>query len=109
MNPILLENLTNTITLAVVIAGCVFHLATKVDYRSPECERWGFTLTAAGAFGVTITLWWPRFEQFIIGYDTFMHVGMALIAAWLVQGEIRSLIGTWPLMRWCDRRRAPRT
>lgn len=101
-----LENLINTAALLAVFFACALHLASNVTHRSTECERYGFTLTGAGAFGTVVTLWWPRFEYFPIGYDTCMHIGMALIAGWLVQGHIRAFVASVPGFGWTDRRRA---
>lgn len=100
-----LENLINTATLLAVFCACAIHLASNVSHGSSECERYGFTLTAAGAFGQVVAIWWPRFEYFPIGYDTFMHIGMALIAGWIVQGHIRALVASVPGLGWTDRRK----
>ena len=101
-----LENLINTAALLAVFFACALHLASNVTHRSTECERYGFTLTGAGAFGTVVTLWWPRFEYFPVGYDTCMHLGMALIAGWLVQGHVRAFVASVPGFGWADRRRA---
>lgn len=104
MSALILENLINTITLGLVMLACALHLASNVDHGSAECERWGFILTGAGAFGTVVTIWWPRFEQFAIGYDTFMHLGMAMIACWLMQGKIRAFLVASGF-EWVERRR----
>lgn len=100
------ENIANTVTLVAVLIACGMHLASNVGPGSSECERYGFALTGGGAFGMAITIWWPRFEYFPIGYDTCMHFGMALIAGWIVQGHIRAFVASVPGFGWTDRRRA---
>lgn len=80
-------NVASTIFLSIVVIACVLHLWANFDKHSPEVERWGFTLIAAGAFGSAVYPWTPAIEQFPI--DLVMHMGMALIALGLVRGRIR--------------------
>lgn len=81
-------NIASTIALAIVSFACVMHLATNVNAQSPETERWGFTLTGAGCFGVAVYMWWPTIEGF--PFDLVMHSGMALIAWWLIKERVRA-------------------
>lgn len=81
------DDLASTIALAIVCIACVMHLASNVTAASPECERWGFTLTGAGAFGVAVYMWWPTIEGF--PFPLLMHIGMALIALSIIRGRVR--------------------
>lgn len=93
----------DTIMLLVVTVACVLHLATNVDARSAHCERFGFTFTGAGAFGTAVYIWWPKIEQF--PFEPMMHLGMALIAGWLVQGKLRHWLAATGF-HWAERRRS---
>lgn len=104
MSALLVENIVNTIALATVFIACALHAAGNITHASAECERWGFVLTGAGAFGTVATIWWPRWEWQQFGWDSVMHVGMALIALWLVSGKVRGWLVACGLV-WVDRRR----
>ena len=95
--------IAHTVSLAIVCAACVVHLATNVDHRSTHCERWGFVLTGAGAFGEAAYLWTARIEPWDFGLT--MHVGMAFIALNLISGRVRAALARVPGLRWTDRRR----
>ena len=92
----------DTAALAAVVAACVVHYAANLDRHSSHCERWGFVLTGAGAFGEAVYHWTTMIEPFDFGL--MMHAGMALIAAALVRGRVRALIAKWPGMKWAERR-----
>lgn len=102
---IALENWINTIALVLVFVSCFLHLNANVDRHSSEVEAWGFILTGAGAFGTACAIWSPRLDVLFVGYDTLMHIGMALIAIWLVAGKIRAWLASVPGMEWTERRR----
>lgn len=97
-------NIAHTVSLAIVCAACVVHLATNVDHRSTHCERWGFVLCGAGAFGEAAYLWTSHIEPWDFGLT--MHVGMAFIALNLISGRVRAIIAGLPGMGWTDRRRS---
>lgn len=92
----------SSVALAIVISGCVLHLSANVDRHSPGCERWGFILTGAGAFGKVVYLWWPKIESF--PFPTLMHVGMALIALALLRGHLRGWLSRLNGFHWAERR-----
>lgn len=94
--------IAHTASLAIVCAACVVHLATNVDHRSTHCERWGFVLTGAGAFGEAAYLWTSHVEPWDFGLT--MHVGMAFIALNLISGRVRAVLARVPGLRWTDRR-----
>ncbi len=96
--------IAHRVALAIVCIACVVHLASNVDHRSTHCERWGFVLCGAGAFGEAAYLWTSHIEPWDFGLT--MHVGMALIALNLISGRVRAIIASMPGMRWTDRRRS---
>lgn len=96
------EQIINTICLLIVALACIAHLAQNVNRHSPGCERWGFVLTGAGAFGQAVYVWWPRIESF--PFEPLMHIGMALIAASLLRGHLRGWIANAPGFHFIDRR-----
>ena len=103
------ENIVNTLALALVCLSCFMHLNANVDRHSSEVEAWGFILTGAGAFGMACAIWWTRMDVLFVGYDTIMHVGMALIAIWLVAGKIRAWLAHIPGLEWTERRQSRAT
>jgi len=96
--------IAHTVSLAIVCAACVVHLAPNVDHRSTHCERWGFVLTGAGAFGEAAYLWTSHIEPWDFGLT--MHCGMAFIALNLISGRVRAVLARVPGLGWTDRRRA---
>ena len=106
MTALMFENIINTATLLVVFVACALHIAGNITHASAECERWGFILTGAGSFGTACAIWWPRMDVLFVGYDTIMHIGMALIAIWLVAGETRAWLASVPGMEWTERRQS---
>lgn len=101
MNP---ANLAHTIALAIVVIACVVHLTTNVDKTSTHCERWGFVLTGAGAFGDAVYRWTSIIEPW--DFELTLHVGMALIALSLVHGDLRGWLSRVRGFRWMDRRKS---
>lgn len=104
MTALMFENILNTATLLVVFVACALHIAGNITHASAECERWGFILTGAGSFGTVITIWWPRWEWQQFSWETTMHLGMAMIACWLVSGKIRAFMVASGF-HWAERRR----
>lgn len=102
------ENWINTIALVLVFVSCFLHLNANVDRHSSEVEAWGFILTGAGAFALCIhfgaRIFWPDTKTDLSHFATLMHVGMALIALWLVAGKLRAYLASFPGLRWTDRR-----
>lgn len=95
--------IAHTVSLSIVWIACVVHLTTNVDHRSTHCERWGFVLTGAGAFGDAAYLWTSHIEPWDFGLT--MHIGMAFIALNLISGRVRAVLARVPGLRWTDRRR----
>lgn len=107
---ILVENWAQTLALAFVALACFLHLNDNVDRHSAEVEAWGFILTGAGAFALSIhfglRIFWPATKTDLSQFGLVMHVGMALIALWLVAGRIRAWLASVPGLEWTDRRRS---
>lgn len=97
-------NVISTAALAIVVIACAVHLMANVDRHSTHCERWGFVLTGAGAFGEAVYTWTTKIEPWNFGLT--MHIGMALIALSLVRGHMRAWMARTPGLRWTERRRA---
>ena len=97
------STVAHSVALAIVSIACVVHLASNVDHRSTHCERWGFVLCGAGAFGEAAYMWTSHIEPWDFGLT--MHVGMAFIALNLISGRVRAIIASVPGMGWTDRRR----
>ena len=99
------QNIGSTICLVIVFFGCFLHLVSHVDQHSPACERLGFVLTCAGAFGEIVYRWWPKIESF--PFELLLHTGMALIALALMRGQLRGWVARIPGMKWTERREHP--
>lgn len=97
----ILQDIASSIALGLVCIGCVLHLIDHVDWHSLSCERWGYILTAAGAFGEVVYIWWPKIESFPFGL--LMHVGMALIALSLFRGRAVGLLSQFPSFGFTER------
>ncbi|MFN8696304.1 MAG: hypothetical protein ACK50D_13265 [Burkholderiales bacterium] len=85
----MIESIVNTICLLVLCACCTLYI-NNMSVTTPGCERWGFVLTAAGAFGHALGYWWPWGGANEV--ETILHIGIALIAVALMRGELRALL-----------------
>lgn len=103
------ENWINSIALALVALSCFLHLNANVDRHSPEAEAWGFILTGSGAFALCIhygmRIFWPATKTDLSHFAVAMHIGMAMIALWLVAGKIRAWLSSVPGLECTERRR----
>ena len=99
---VLATHAASTVTLLIVCAACIAHLNDHMDRSTPLCQRWGFVLTAAGAFGRAVYPWWPTIEYF--PFDLVMQTGMALIALSLLRGHLRGWLAHLPGLAILERR-----
>lgn len=96
------QALVDSSAMAIVMAACIVQYATNLDKHSTHCERWGFVLTGAGAFGVAVYNWTSIIEPF--NFELMTHIGMALIAVSLLYDRVRGFLAKRPGMRWAERR-----
>jgi len=97
-------NILNTLCLVAIFVAALLHLNT-MNRETAGCERFGFALTAAGAFGHALGYWWPWGGT--DGIETIFHLGLGLVAISIARGDLRSMIATagiWPKWDGHDRR-----
>ncbi|MFO0157401.1 MAG: hypothetical protein ACK51V_00015 [bacterium] len=80
----------NSVALLVLCLSVLLYINEHMDRHTIGCERWGFILTAAGAFGHACDYWWPWAGA--DGVETIMHVGLALVAVAMVRGDLREML-----------------
>lgn len=96
-------DILSSVALLLVCIACALHLNANVGPESAHCERLGFVLTMAGAFGQAVYPWWPKIEAF--HFDAVLHIGMSLIALSLMRGHLRAFLISHGVT-FMDRRRA---
>ncbi|MCA3000318.1 MAG: hypothetical protein ING75_17150 [Rhodocyclaceae bacterium] len=98
----MIENIINTIALLVLCLAVLLYINQHMDRHTAGCERWGFVLTAAGAFGHACAYWWPWDGGDEV--ETIMHIGLALVAIAMVRGDLRAMIARAQSWDGIDRR-----
>lgn len=98
----MIEQIINTAALLTLCFCVLIYINTHIDRRSAGCERWGFILTAAGAFGRACAYWWPWSGGNEV--ETIMHFGLALVAIAMVRGDLRAMIARAQAWDGIDRR-----
>jgi hypothetical protein len=86
----MIEQILNTAALLILCLCVLLYINEHMDRHTAGCERWGFILTAAGAFGHACSYWWPW--DGADGVETIMHVGLALVAIAMVRGDLREML-----------------
>ncbi len=84
-----LQNIINSAALIIVFLGMVLYINQHMGPHTAGCERWGFILTAAGAFGHACAYWWPW--DGARGVELILHIGLALVVVALVRGDLREI------------------
>lgn len=77
----------DTAALALVCLGCVLHL-NQMTRATSALERFGFALTAGGAFGAALVPWHANGSGEAV--TLLMHAGLAAIAAGWLAGYARA-------------------
>jgi hypothetical protein len=86
----MIEHIINTVSLLIVCGAMLLYINDRMDKHTDGCERWGFILTAAGAFGHAASYWWPWGGSNEV--ETILHIGLALTAIAMVRGDLRALL-----------------
>ena len=80
----------NTVALVCLCFCVLLYINEHVDRHTAGCERWGFVLTAAGAFGHACGYWWPWGGTDEV--ETILHIGVALVGFAMIRGDLRELV-----------------
>lgn len=98
----MIEQIINTIALLVLSVAVLIYINEHIDRHTAGCERWGFILTAAGAFGHACDYWWPWDGGDEV--EIILHIGLALVAVAMVRGDLRAMIARAKAWDGIDRR-----
>lgn len=86
----MIATIINTLALVIVGMAMLIYINEHIDKHTAGCERWGFVLTAAGAFGHAAGYWWPWGGADEV--EIILHVGLGLTAIAMVRGDLRIIL-----------------
>jgi hypothetical protein len=86
----MIEQILNSTALVMVCLCMLLYINKHMDRHTAGCERWGFVLTVAGAFGHACAYWWPWGGGDEV--EIILHIGLALVAVAMVRGDLREML-----------------